>query len=50
MLMLSDRATDAAMVVRNDRDLDGWTVSEIGADYAVLLQGEDEVRLDLQYD
>ena len=50
LLMVSDRTTDTAVVVRNDRDLDGWTVSEIGASYAVLSQGEDEVRLDVQYD
>ena len=31
-------------------DLDGWAVKESGPDYAVLVQGADEVRLVLNED
>jgi hypothetical protein len=40
------------MTVRlsGDKDLDGWAVKESGPNYAVLVQGEDEVRLVLNDD
>ena len=50
LLMIRDLATDAALVVRRERDLHGWEISEIGSDYAVFSRNGDEVRLDLEYD
>lgn len=50
LLIVRDRATNVSLIVKNDQDLNGWAVSEIGSDYAVLSQGEDEARLHLQYE
>ena len=45
VLMLNDREEDATVRLSTDDDLDGWAVKDAGPDYAVLVQGDDEVRL-----
>ena len=50
VLMLSDREAQKTVRVSGDGDLDGWAVKESGPNYAVLVQGEDEVRLFLNED
>jgi hypothetical protein len=48
--MLSDREEQRTVRLSGGRDLDGWAVKESGPDYAVLVQGADEVRLVLNED
>jgi len=50
ILMLSDREEQTTVHLSGDSDLDGWAVKEAGPNYAVLVQGEDEVRLVLNED
>ena len=50
VLMLSDREEHTTVRLSGDKDLDGWAVKESGPNYAVLVQGEDEVRLVLNDD
>lgn len=50
VLMLSDREEQTTVRLSGDSDLDGWAVKEAGSNYAVLVQGEDEVRLVLNED
>ncbi len=50
ILMLSDREDQTTVRLSGDSDLDGWAVKEFGPNYAVLVQGEDEVRLVLNED
>jgi chromosome partitioning protein len=50
VLMLSDREEQRTVRLSGDSDLDGWAVKESGSNYAVLVQGEDEVRLVLNED
>jgi chromosome partitioning protein len=50
ILMLSDREEQTTVRLSGDSDLDGWAVKESGPNYAVLVQGEDEVRLVLNED
>ncbi len=50
VLVLNDRHEAATVRLRSDGNLDGWSVREAGADYAVLVQGEDEVHFALNQD
>ena len=50
VIMLSDREEQRTVRLSGDSDLDGWAVKESGSNYAVLVQGEDEVRLVLNED
>jgi chromosome partitioning protein len=50
ILMLSDREEQTTVRLSGDSDLDGWAVKESGSNYAVLVQGDDEVRLVLNED
>jgi chromosome partitioning protein len=50
VLMLNDRQEAGSVRLSGDDDLDGWTVKDSGPDFAVLVQGEDEVRLVLNED
>ena len=50
VLMLNDREEEATVRLSTDGKLDGWTVKDAGPDYAVLVQGDDEVRLLLNDD
>ena len=50
VLMLSDHEEQTTVRLSGDTDLDGWAVKESGPNYAVLVQGEDEVRLVLNED
>ena len=50
VLMLSDREEQKTVRLSGGNDLDGWAVKESGPDYAVLVQGADEVRLVLNDD
>lgn len=45
VLMLNDREAAGTVRLSGEEDLDGWTVKDAGPDFAVLVQGEDEVRL-----
>ena len=45
VLMLSDREEQRTVRLSGGSELDGWAVKESGPDYAVLVQGADEVRL-----
>jgi chromosome partitioning protein len=45
VLMLNDRREQETVRLGSDGALDGWTVKDTGPDYAVLIQGDDEVRL-----
>ncbi len=38
------------MRLQSDGSLDGWSVKDVGANYAVLVQGEDEVHFALNPD
>ena len=44
VLILSDRHEDVTVRLRSEDQIDGWTVKDAGPNYAVLGQGEDEVR------
>jgi chromosome partitioning protein len=50
VLMLSDREEQTTVRLSGNSDLDGWAIKESGPTYAVLVQGEDEVRLVLNED
>ena len=50
VVMLSDREEQKTVRLSGGSDLDGWAVKESGPDYAVLVQGADEVRLVLNED
>ena len=50
VLMLNDREEEATVRLSTDGNLDGWAVKDAGPDYAVLVQGDDEVRLRLNDD
>ena len=50
VFMLNDRQEEATVHLRSDGDLDGWTVKDSGPDFAVLAQGDDEIRLVLNED
>lgn len=50
VIMLNDRQDDATVRLGSDGTLDGWSVKDAGPDYAVLVQGDDEVRLVLNED
>lgn len=50
VFMLNDREEDATVHLSSDGDLDGWTIKDSGPDFAVLVQGEDEIRLVLNED
>ena len=45
ILMLSNRSDNTTRRVSEDIDLDGWTVTDAGRDYAVLVQNGERVRL-----
>ena len=47
VLMLNDREEQSTVRLSSDGNLDGWAVKDAGPDYAVLVQGDDEVRLRL---
>ena len=50
VLVLSDRYEEATVRLQSDGSLDGWSVKDVGANYAVLVQGEDEVHFALNPD
>jgi hypothetical protein len=50
VVMLSDREERRTVRLSDSSDLDGWAIKESGPNYAVLVQGEDEVRLVLNED
>jgi chromosome partitioning protein len=50
VVMLSNREEHKTVRLSGDSDLDGWAVKESGPNFAVLVQGEDEVRLVLNED
>jgi chromosome partitioning protein len=50
VLMLNDRQEAESVRLSGDDDLDGWTVKDAGPNFAVLVQGADEVRLVLNED
>jgi len=50
VLMLNDREEQATVRLSSDGNLDGWEVKDAGPNYAVLVQGDDEVRLVLNED
>jgi hypothetical protein len=45
VLILSDRREQKTVRLSSDDDLDGWAVKESGRNYAVLVHGDDEVRM-----
>ena len=45
VLILNDRQNQETVRVDSDGELDGWAVQESGPNYAVLVQGSDEVRM-----
>jgi chromosome partitioning protein len=45
ILMLSNRSDHTTRRVSEDLDLDGWTVTDAGRDYAVLAQNGEQVRM-----
>ena len=47
VVFLRDRRTDSTRQVVAGGDVDGWTVSDAGSDYAVLAQDGEQVRLEL---
>jgi chromosome partitioning protein len=47
VLVLNDLREAATVRLQSDGSLDGWSVKDAGPDYAVLVQGEDEVHLAL---
>ncbi|HSN50983.1 MAG TPA: ParA family protein [Woeseiaceae bacterium] len=50
VLVLNDRQEAATVRLQSNGSLDGWSVREAGPDYAVLVQGEDEVHFALNQD
>lgn len=50
VLVLNDRHEAATVRLQSDGSLDGWSVKDAGPDYAVLVQGEDEVHFALNRD
>jgi chromosome partitioning protein len=44
VLILNDRHEEVTVRLKSDDQIDGWTVKDTGPNYAVLAQGEDEVR------
>ena len=50
VLMLNDRQEAGTVHLGADDKLDGWTVKDAGPNFAVLVQGEEEVRLVLNED
>jgi chromosome partitioning protein len=50
VLILNDRHENATVRLQFDGILEGWSVKDAGRDYAVLVQGEDEVRFALNQD
>jgi hypothetical protein len=50
VLVLNDRHEAATVRLQSDGSLDGWSVKDAGPDYAVLVQGEDEVHFALNQD
>ena len=50
VVMLSDREENRTVRLSANSDLNGWAIKESGPNYAVLVQGEDEVRLVLNKD
>jgi chromosome partitioning protein len=50
VLVLNDREEDATVRLHSDGSLDGWSVKDAGPNYAVLVQGEDEVHFALNQD
>lgn len=47
VLILQDRLEHTSRRIRDDADLDGWIVRDLGSDYAVFAQNGEEVRLAL---
>jgi len=47
MLVLNDLSTDTTVHVSIDDEFNGWSIADSGSDYAVLRQGNREVRLAL---
>ena len=45
VLILNDRQNQETVRVDSDGELDGWAVKESGPNYAVLVQGNDKVRM-----
>lgn len=45
VLILNDRQNQETVRVDSDGELDGWAVQESGPNYAVLVQGSDQVRM-----
>ena len=45
VLILNDRQNQETVRVDSDGELDGWAVKESGPNYAVLVQGSDQVRM-----
>ena len=45
ILMLSNRSDNTTRRVSEDLDLDGWTVTDAGRDYAVLVRNGEQVRM-----
>jgi chromosome partitioning protein len=50
VLVLNHRHEAATVRLQSDGSLDGWSVKDAGPDYAVLVQGEDEVHFALNQD
>ena len=50
ILVLNDRYEEATVRLQSDGSLDGWSIKDVGANYAVLVQGEDEVHFALNPD
>ena len=47
VIMLKDRQENATVRLTSEGVIDGWAVKDAGSDYAILIQGDDEVRLQL---
>jgi chromosome partitioning protein len=45
VFMLNDSEEEATVRLSSDGELDGWTIKDSGPDFAVLVQGEEEVLL-----
>ncbi len=50
VLILEDRQDNSIRRINGDVELDGWSVSDFGSDYAVFAQNGEEVRLVLNED
>ncbi len=50
VLILSDRRERKTVRLGSEGDLDGWAVKESGRNYAVLVHGDDEVRMVMNQD